>query len=349
MDKKTITLAQIGCGYWGPNLLRNFSAQPNCHVKYVVDLSEERRRYVESNYPRTSAISSVEDALADPAVNAVAVATPAANHFEIALHSLERGKHVFVEKPLAMSVAECVKLLHVAGDRHRTLMVGHTFLYNAAVEYLKNLVLSKTIGDIYYVYAQRLNLGVIRSDINAMWNLAPHDISIISYILGQQPVAVSASGTDYIQKGIEDVVFMNLVFGNRIHANIHVSWLDPNKVRKIIVVGSKKMVVYDDIGDDKITIYDKGIDVPGTSPEMLFDNLVPQKLIHRAGDILIPRVDFKEPLKLETGHFLQCIVSGAVPKSDGRNGLDVVAVLEAASRSLRNGSMLTSIDRQLPA
>lgn len=333
MTPPTITLAQIGCGYWGPNLLRNFSATPQCRVKYVVEQSPERRAFVESHYPRTQAIGDVAEALADPAVNAVAIATPAATHHALARKALEAGKHIFVEKPLAMSVPEADDLIALAAKQRLTLMAGHTFLYNDAVIYLRKLVQSGELGRVFYLYAQRLNLGLIRTDINAMWNLAPHDISIALYLLGQKPVAVSASGTDYIQSGIEDVVFLTLFFADKVQASIHVSWLDPNKVRCTTVVGSRKMVVYDDIADDKIAIYDKGIDRAGS--DMPFDEVTPQKLVHRAGDILLPRIDFKEPIKREAAHFVDCILTGKTPLTGPEHARDVVAVLEAAHRSLK--------------
>ena len=337
MTNSIVTVAQIGCGYWGPNLLRNFSAlHDQCRVKYVADMSLERRRFVERTYPSTSAIEDWEVALHDPDVDALIIATPASTHAALARRALEQGKHVFVEKPLAMCASAAADLIRIAAGRQLTLMVGHTFLYNGAVEYLKNIVASGDLGSVYYMYAQRLNLGVIRSDLNAMWNLAPHDISIMMYILGHAPTSISATGTAYIQDGIEDVVFMNLKFPGKVHASIHVSWLDPNKVRRTTVVGSRRMVVYDDVADDKIAVYDKGID--RHVPDNPFDAPSPTKLVHRAGDVWLPRVQFVEPIRVEAQHFLECVRTGAPPKSDGRNGRDVVAVLEAGERSLKNGS-----------
>jgi predicted dehydrogenase len=310
-------------------------------VKYVAEASEERRKFVELNYPKTQPVKSIETVLSDPEVTAVVIATPAGTHFGLARHSLEYGKHVFVEKPLAMSVADVDELTRIAAARSLTLMAGHTFLYNGAVNYLKKLVGSGELGSVYYVYAQRLNLGVIRSDVNALWNLAPHDVSVILHVLDQMPIAVSAAGTDYIQKGVEDVVFLNLFFANRVQASIQVSWLDPNKVRRTTVVGSKKMVVYDDVADDKIIIYDRGID--RLTPEMPFDDPTPQKLIHRSGDILMPKVEFREPLKVEAAHFLDCVCTGKIPLSGPKNARTVVAVLEAANYSLKHSSALVKL------
>jgi len=339
MNTHSVNLAQIGCGYWGPNLLRNFSTTKHCSVKYVVETSEDRRKFVESNYPRTKAIADLDTVMNDGEVNAVVIATPAATHYSIAKRALANGKHVFVEKPLAMSVTEADELVTLSHQNKLVLMVGHTFLYNRAVEYLRKLILSGELGQVYYAYTQRLNLGVIRSDVNVMWNLAPHDISILCHVLDEMPLTVSASGTDYIQKDIEDVVFMCLEFPNRIRARIHVSWLDPNKVRRVTVVGSKKMVVYDDVADDKIIIYDKGIDGQGAMP---FDDPGAAKLVHRVGDIVLPKIDLKEPLKVQSDHFVDCVLSGITPLSGPDNGRAVVAILAAAQESLKyNGKVIT--------
>src|SRR6266404_507385 len=261
MTRNETVLAQLGCGYWGPNLLRNFSSLPNCRVKYVVDSSPDRRAFVETNFPRTVAVSEVGEALSDPEVTGVVIATPAGTHFELAKEALLAGKHVFVEKPLATKVAEVDELDRLAKERELVVMAGHTFLYNAAVRYVKKLLDAGELGEIRYIYSQRLNLGRIRSDIDALWNFGPHDVSIIQYWLDdQEPVSVSRQGMAFVQDGIDDVVFLNLEYPSKVIANIHVSWLDPQKVRKMIVVGSRKMVVYDDVAEDKIALYDKGID-----------------------------------------------------------------------------------------
>src|SRR5438477_3589222 len=237
MSDKQITLAQIGCGYWGPNLLRNFSANSNCRVKYVVDVSADRRAYVENNFPRTKAVPEVETVLNDSEVDAVIIATPAASHYELAKSSLEHGKHIFVEKPLANSTARADELIALAAARERILMAGHTFLYNAAVRYAKKLLDDGELGQVYYIYSQRLNLGQVRTDVNAWWNLAPHDVSILLYLMKNElPVSVSAVGVSYIQSGIEDVVFATLKWSSGVSAHIHVSWLDPGKVRKMTLV-----------------------------------------------------------------------------------------------------------------
>lgn len=332
-------IAQIGCGYWGPNLLRNFSAQPNCWVKWVAELSPQRRTYVEENYPKTKTTPNWEDALNDSEVDAVIIATPASTHYELTKTALKLGKHVLVEKPLAMSTHEADELVALAVAMGRILMVGHTFLYNSAVRYLKQLLEQGELGQLYYIYSQRLNLGQVRSDVNAWWNLAPHDISILLYLMdGELPISVAAQGMDYIQSGIEDVVFATLTWANQVTAHVQVSWLDPSKVRKTTLVGSRKMVVYDDVSDDKIRVLDKGVDrVPKSGERMDYDNFNNYQLFHRAGDVWLPRINFQEPLKVESAHFLECIQTGKSPLTNPVHGRDVVAVLEAAQQALKSG------------
>jgi predicted dehydrogenase len=336
MKSDKTVLAQIGVGYWGPNLLRNFSALPNCRVKYAVDSSPERRAFVESNFSRTQAVPSVDVVLQDPEVNAVIVATPAATHFGLAKDILKAGKHVFVEKPLATKVAEVDELAWCAAERGLVVMTGHTFIYNAAVRYVKKLIEAGDLGEIRYIYSQRLNLGRIRSDIDALWNFAPHDISIIQYWLGNpEPLSISRQGMAYIQDEVEDVVFLSVVYPGKIMANIHVSWLDPQKVRKMIVVGSRKMVIYDDVADDKIAIYDKGIDRKAILGEnMDFDSLRPLEFNYRSGDIVLPGVKFTEPLRTEAEHFVDCIGNKRVPLTGTDHARMVVSILERA----RNGA-----------
>jgi predicted dehydrogenase len=332
MDSNACVVAQLGCGYWGPNLLRNFSSLKNCRVKYVVDSSPERRAFVETNFPRTKAVESPDIVLADHEVEAVIIATPAGTHFQLARQALLAGKHVFVEKPLATTVAEVDELGRLAKDRGLVVMAGHTFVYNAAVRYVKKLVDAGDLGEIRYIYSQRLNLGRIRSDIDALWNFAPHDISIIQYWLGNpEPLSVIRQGMDYMQEKVDDVVFLSIVYPGKIMANIHVSWLDPQKVRKMIIVGSRKMVVYDDIADDKIAIYDKGIDRKAILGEnMDFDKPQPPEFNHRSGDILLPQIKFIEPLRTEAEHYLDCIRNQRVPLTGIEHARNVVSILERA-------------------
>jgi predicted dehydrogenase len=332
MQDRKLVLAQYGCGYWGPNLLRNFSGLPDCRVKYVADLSAERRAFVEMNFPRTRAVDTCARALTDPEISGVVIATPAASHFRLAKEALLAGKHVFVEKPLATKVSEVDELGKLAEERNLVVMAGHTFIYNAAVRYVKKLVDGGELGEIRYVYSQRLNLGRIRPDIDALWNFAPHDISIIHYWLGNPaPVSVHRLGMDFIQNGIDDVVFLSVVYPQRIIANIHVSWLDPQKVRKIIIVGSRKMVVYDDVADDKIAIYDKGIDKKAIlGQNMDFDHPRPEQFSYRSGDILMPQIHFTEPLRSEVETFVDCIRSGKRPITGIPHARSVVSILEQA-------------------
>src|SRR4030095_16309467 len=327
-----LVLAQLGCGYWGPNLLRNFSALPGCTVRYVVDSSAERRAFVEANFPLSRAIESHQIVLEDPGVDGVIIATPAASHFSLAKQVLDAGKHVFVEKPLATKVVEVDELSRRAAGRKLVVMAGHTFVYNSAVRYVKKLIDSRELGEVRYIYSQRLNLGRIRSDIDALWNFAPHDISIIQYWLGDpEPFSIGRQGMAYMQNGIDDVVFLSLEYPGKVIANIHVSWLDPQKVRKMIIVGSRKMVVYDDIAENKIVIYDKGIDRRAILGEnMDFDDPRPLQFDYRSGDILIPQVKFTEPLRVEAEHFAECIRNSCKPLTGLEHARTVVSILAQA-------------------
>jgi predicted dehydrogenase len=312
-------------------------------MKWVVDVSPKRRQYVETLYPAVRTSETWQVIAEDDKVEAVAVATPAASHFQLVKTMLEHGKHVFVEKPLATSLAEAQELATLAEREQRILFVGHTFLYNAAVRKIKEYIDSGDLGDIYYIFTQRLNLGRVRQDVNALWNLAPHDISIILYWLGESPQQVSARGHAFLQEDIEDVAFVNLDFLSGRTAHIHVSWLDPGKVRKIVIIGSKKMVIYDDTSQDaKIMLYDKGID-----KKTMYDPLEPIRsfghfqLLQRMGDVIVPYFTFSEPLQVQTSHFLESVLRDQRPLSDGNNGVQVVNVLEAAQRSMKaNGELI---------
>jgi predicted dehydrogenase len=331
MNDASVTLAQIGCGYWGPNLLRNFSAIPGCRVKYLVDTSEERRSFVKKIFPATETIAAAEQIWGDSEVDAVIIATPASSHFGLAKTALEFGKHVFAEKPLAMRVTEVDVLAALSCKAKRVVMAGHTFLYNNAVRYVKDLIDKGDLGEIRYLYSQRLNLGRIRSDIDALWNFAPHDVSIIQYWLNDpEPLKVARHGMAYMQSGVDDVVFLNITYPNKVMANIQVSWLDPQKVRKMIVVGSKKMVVYDDVAEDKIAIYDKGIDrIAKLGENMDFDAPRPN-FSYRSGDVLLPGISWVEPLRRETEHFVHCIRTGEPPLTGIAHTRRVIDVLERA-------------------
>lgn len=337
-----IRLAQIGVGYWGKNLLRNFMAANEAQVAAICDreLSVLEKNAIQ--YPLLKFSERAQEIFDDDRIDAVAIVTPPESHFELAKAALDAGKHVFVEKPMANSTVECRKLIALAEKQQRVLMVGHTFLYNAAVSKVREYVQSGELGEIYYLYSQRLNLGRVRHDVDAMWNFAPHDLSIILHWLGASPLRVSARGSAYLQKDIADVVFLQLEFAGGVTANVHVSWLDPNKVRRMTVVGSKKMVVYDDVASDhKVQVFDKGMTRQDLSASLgEFDSFGKFQLIQRAGDVLLPKVDFVEPLKVQCQHFVDCIVKNQKPLSDGENGLQVVRILEAAQRSMQNGGMM---------
>ena len=332
-----LKIAQIGCGYWGPNLLRNFHQLPNAEVVMVAEASAERRKFVEKGFAGVRTVSTAEEVFADPSVEAVVIATPASTHYALALAALKAGKHVFVEKPLATSVSEAREVLNYGAAQRLTVMAGHTFLFNPAVRRLKEILDSGELGDLFYIYSQRLNLGQLRSDVNAWWNLAPHDVSILVYLLNASSACeVTATGMDYIQPGVEDVVFATMKWATGAVGQVHVSWLDPGKVRKMTLVGSRKMVVYDDMSDNKITIFDKGFDkIPRIGDDMSFDQSGRPDLKMRSGDIHMPFISGEEPLRAEARHFVECVQTGAPPLSGGDHALQVVALLEAGQRSLR--------------
>jgi predicted dehydrogenase len=330
--KDLINISQIGIGYWGPNLLRNLVANKSCEVKKVVDLSEERREFVRRLYPSITVSDKVEDIIVDKNIDAVIIATPVATHFDLAMQCLEAGKHVLVEKPMATTVDEVQQIGKLANKKGLVAMVGHTFLYNSAVHYVKTLIESGDLGDIRYIYSQRVNLGRIRNDVDALWNLAPHDISIIQYWLGNpDPVSVNRQGMAYVQKEIDDVVFLNITYPKGVLVNIHVSWLDPHKIRRMTVVGSKKMVVYDDIAENKIVIYDKGIDrMAILGEQMNFDNPSTFSFNNRSGDVVLPKIKWHEPLKVEIEHFVDCIQNGAECLTGVDQAQQVVKILSNA-------------------
>jgi len=333
MNTNNIQFAQIGVGYWGPNLLRNMVANKSCEVKTVVDLSKERRHFVRDLYPSVRVSYRVEDIVNDSDIKAVVIATPVATHFDLAMKCLEAGKHILVEKPMATTVEEVQQIGELAEEKGLVAMVGHTFLFNSAVRHVKELIDSGELGDIRYIYSQRVNLGRIRNDVDALWNLAPHDVSIVQYWLNDpEPIHVIRKGMDYVQKGIDDVVFMNIEYPDNIIANIHVSWMDPHKIRRMTLVGSNKMVVYDDIAENKIAIYDKGIDrMAVLGEEMDFDNSNTFNFSHRSGDVIMPKIKWVEPLKTEIAHFVDCIQNGTECLTGTSHAGKVVQILKQSS------------------
>lgn len=329
-DGRAVGVAVVGCGAWGRNLVRTFHALPGSRLLAVGDLDERRLAQMRSQFPGLRATTDLGSILGEPGLEAVVIGASAPAHKALALASIAAGKHTYVEKPLALSSADAREIVAAAEARGVLLMVGHLLLYHPAVLYLKRLLDAGELGDVLYMYSQRLNLGTVRKDENAFWSFAPHDVSVLNFLMGAQPVSVSARGQAFITKGVEDVVFAVLRYpGDRI-GQVHVSWLDPHKVRRTTLVGSKKMAVFDDgEASEKIRIYDKGANI---SREYATYG---EYLGLRHGDVLIPRIDSSEPLAAEAAHFLDCVRSGTKPRSDGRDGLAVVDVLEAATESMR--------------
>lgn len=338
-------LAQIGAGYWGRHLLRNFLEAEGAQVTMVCDHNPASLAALAKRHPGLICCREAREVFAAAELEAVAIATPPDSHFALAQQALAAGLHVFVEKPLAPSVRECETLVELAQSRQRVLMVGHTFLYDAAVQRIKAYLQEGLAGEIYYITSRRLNLGIVRREVDAMWNLAPHDLSIILHWLGESPVAIAVHGNAYLQPGIADVAFLHLRFASGVAAHIQVSWLDPNKVRQMTIVGAQKMIVYDDVHPDhKIQLFDKGITRHNLAAHLgEFDTFGAFQLIRRAGDLLIPKVDLLEPLKAQCQHFIDCIRANQRPLSDGENGLAVVRILAAGSRSLQRGGECVQI------
>jgi predicted dehydrogenase len=347
---RCVEVGVAGVGYWGPKIVRNLYETNGAVLTWVVDRDGERLARIGQQYPAIRTSERFEDLL-DSSIEAIVLATPVRTHHPLAKEALLRGKHVMVEKPLAASSGECAELIEIAEANGLTLMVGHTFEYNAAIRALRDIVASGELGEIFYIDSARLNLGLFHRDVNVIWDLAPHDLSIFCYVLGRDPISVSAHGAAHIQAGVHDVAFVDVTFPGNVIGNIHVSWLNPRKVRSVTIVGSKKMVVCDDLEDvEKIRIYDKGVTLPFEANQLPFetDRFQDFHLSYRYGGITIPHVPFEEPLRTQCEHFLDCIRTGRRPQSDGRVGLKVVRLLEAADRSLHNsGSREPLVD--LPA
>ena len=329
---KDVGIAVVGTGDWGANLVRNFAALPGARLAVLCDLDAARLERTVAQHPHARAAARVEDVASDPEVQAAVVSASAVQHHPIAKALLLAGKDVFVEKPLALSVADAEELVALARDRQRILMVGHLLLHHPAVRYMKDLVARGELGDLYYVTSQRVNLGKVRRDESALWSFAPHDLSVILHLIEDEPIDVAARGSAFLQSGVEDVVFLHLRFPGGRMAHVHVSWLDPHKLRQFTVVGSRKMVVFDDMeASEKIRIYDKGVDRGG---QILSYS---DSLTVRSGEIVIPKVSLQEPLRLECQHFVECVRERRPPLTDGASGLAVVRVLAAAQASLEAG------------
>jgi len=336
-------VAVIGCGYWGPNLIRNFSVLSDCKMKAVCDANQKRLDHMKQLYPGIQTTADFHALLDDPEIEAIAIATPVHTHHEMAKASLSAGKHTMIEKPMASSVAQCKELVELAEKNKLTLMVGHTFIYTSVVRRIKEIVDKGDLGDILYASSRRLNLGLFQKDINVTWDLAPHDISIILYLLNERPVSVHCQGKAHINPNIEDITNLTLDFSGGAFATIQSSWLDPNKIREMTVVGSKRMLVYDDLEPlEKIKIYDKRVETP---PH--YDTFAEFQYSYHYGDTYSPYIKQIEPLRTECQHFLDCIKTGKRPDTSGWEGLEVVQILEAASQSLKNGGNRIEIDFKL--
>jgi predicted dehydrogenase len=332
MDESGIRIGQIGLGAWGRNLLRNFHGLSGCEVKSACDLDSQTLKRSASSYPGVKFSSKPEEVLEDPEIEAVVIATPPDSHYRFAREALLSGKDVLVEKPFVLDIAEAEELIELAERGGRVLMVGHIMEYHPASLRLKEYLDRGELGRVYYLYASRVNLGKVRETENALWSFAPHDLSLMMFLLGKAPLSVSATGAHYLQPGIEDVAFISLTFEDQIMAHVHVSWLDPHKSRTLTIVGSKKMAVFDDVASgEKIWLYDKGVQ------SQLDYNTYGEYLSLRTGDIVIPKIENIEPLKAECEHFLECVRERKKPRSDGHDGLRVLKVLDAAQRSLKQG------------
>jgi predicted dehydrogenase len=338
------TIAVIGCGYWGPNLIRNFTENAGAQVRWLCDLDEERLQSVGRRYPFASLTSDYREILRDPELEAVVIATPVATHFPFAKEALEAGKHVLVEKPFTASAREAEILIEMARRRRLTLMVDHTFVYTGAVRKIKEVIESGEIGDLLYFDSTRINLGLFQKDINVVWDLAPHDLSIMDVVVGRAPEAVLATGSCHIEQGIENIAYVMLKFSDPFIAHFHFNWLSPVKIRHTLIAGSRKMIVYDDIEPtEKVRIYDSGVTANrhsgGPDKEAAYQTLVS----YRTGDVWVPKLDSTEALHYVCEEFLRAIREGRPPLTDGEAGLRVVRLLEAAQHSINQGGALIEL------
>jgi len=326
-----VRVGVIGCGYWGPNLIRNFSTCPTASLQMICDMDPERLARVAAQYPAAETVTDSEAVWASDQIDAVAIATPVRTHFELARAALEAGKHVLIEKPMTQTVAEAEGLVRLAETKGRVLMVDHTYLYMGAVRKIKDLVDGGELGELYYVDSVRINLGLFQHDVNVVWDLAPHDLSLVDHVTGREARSLAATGASHTDRGIEDVAYLSVDLGENLIANFHFNWLSPVKIRRIIFGGSKKSIVFDDLSpDEKVRVYDRGIEV-SRDPEAVRQTMIG----YRTGDIWVPKLDTSEPLQTMVRHFADCIEAGKRPLSDGEAGLRTVRILEAAQRSIQ--------------
>jgi predicted dehydrogenase len=320
----------IGYGYWGPNLARNFSDVANAQLTACCDLRQDRLDLLGQKYPKVQLSTSTADVIGNPKVDAVVIATPVSTHFRLAREALMAGKHVLIEKPMATSISEADELNMLAREKGLTLMVDHTFVYTGAVRKIKEIIDQGEMGEIYYFDSVRVNLGLFQHDSNVVWDLAPHDLSIMDYLIGRAPSAISAFGASHLGQGIENIAYLNLKFDDNLIAHIHINWLAPVKLRKTLISGTRKMIVYDDMEtSEKVKVYDSGVSIT-EAPENIHHTLVQ----YRTGDMYAPKLDQREALSLECEHFIEAVVSGIDPATGGHAGRRIVAMLEAAQESL---------------
>jgi predicted dehydrogenase len=331
-----ISIGIIGCGYWGPNLLRNFAENEFAQLRWICDLDETRLKAMGRRYPAAQKTTNYRELIADPLLDAIAIVTPVATHYQIAKEALSAGKHVLAEKPLTSTVNQAEELIELARRTGRTLMVDHTFVYTGAVRKVKEIVASGELGDLLYFDSVRINLGLFQRDINVLWDLAPHDLSIMDYLIERQPEAVSAIGSSHIEKGIENIAYLMLHFPDDFIAHFHFNWLAPVKIRRTLIAGSRKMILYDDIEPtEKVRVYDKGVTSNRVDSDREADY---QTLVsYRTGDVWAPKLDPTEALRYVVAEFLEAIRSSRKPLTDGAAGLRVVRLLEAADQSIKNG------------
>jgi predicted dehydrogenase len=330
VNDRLVRVGVIGYGYWGPNLVRNFGDQEGCAVTAIADRSPARLERAGKRAPGAELYTDALPLIHSNDVDAVIVATPVASHFELAHAALRAGKHVLVEKPLTSSADQAMRLIDEAAARQRVLMVDHTFVYTPAVRKIRELVAGGEMGDVYYYDSVRVNLGLFQHDVNVLWDLAVHDLSIMSYVLGRQPTALSATGIAHVPGEPENIAYLTMFFDDRLIGHVHVNWLAPVKIRRTLIGGSRRMIVFDDLeASEKIKVYDKGISV-NPSPENVYQALVG----YRTGDMWAPQLPITEALHAEARHFLDCIASGRTPDTDGAAGLRIVRLLEAATQSL---------------
>jgi predicted dehydrogenase len=336
MSTSKVGIGVIGFGYWGPNLVRNFSLTPDAEVRVVCDASAASRARCQAAYPTTRQVASADELISDPSIDAVVIATPVSSHFELAEKALLSGKHVMVEKPMTSTSDESKRLVELAAQKGLTLLVDHTFVYTGAVKKMRELVTTGELGEVLYYDSVRVNLGLFQSDVNVIWDLAPHDLSILAALVPGRPVSVSAEGARHVPGQPENTAYLTMHFEGSLIAHVHVNWLAPVKIRRTILGGSKRMVVYDDIEPtEKIKIYDRGVEL--TRVESDQERIKQMRVSYRSGDIWAPRLDESEALRVEAKHFVECVRDKKRPITDGEAGLRVVEILEAASVSLATG------------